>query len=111
MARSNRLVRGAWWRLAGVLIVVSLLRLFAAAVPGGLGFLIAGFTTSKDLLGGGAGVVILAIIASLVDVVMVPVAATVNTLFFSDLRLRREGFDIDLLLQRGAAERAARGTT
>lgn len=109
LARSNRLVRGAWWRLAGLLIVVGILRLFAAAVPGGLGLLISGFTSSEDLLGGGAGVVVLAIIASLVDVVMMPIAVTVSTLMFSDLRLRREGFDIDLLLQRGAAERAARG--
>ena len=109
LARSNHLVRGSWWRFAALLIVVGILQLFAAAVPGGLGFLISGFTSSKDLLGGGAGVVLLAIVASLVDVVMAPIAATVGTLFFSDLRLRREGFDIDLLLQRGAAERAARG--
>ncbi len=107
LARSADLARGSWWRFAGLLIVVGILRLFAAAVPGGLGFLIAGFTSSEDLLGGGAGVVLLAIIASLVDLVVVPVALTANTLFFTDLRLRREGFDIDLLLQRGAAERAA----
>ncbi len=110
LARSNRLVHGSWWRLAGMLIIVGILRLFAAAVPGGLGFLIAEFTSSEDLLGGGAGVVLLAVIASLVDVLMMPIAVTVSTLFFSDLRLRREGFDIDLLLQRGVAERAARGT-
>ncbi|MGI8687413.1 MAG: hypothetical protein ACR2M3_02445 [Thermomicrobiales bacterium] len=109
LARSNRLARGSWWRLAGLLIVVGILRLFAAAVPAGLGFLIAGFTSSEDLLGGGAGLVLLAVIASLVDVVMTPIAVTASTLFFSDLRLRREGFDIDLLLQRGAAERVARG--
>jgi hypothetical protein len=109
LARSNRLARGSWWRLAGLLIVVGILRLFAAAIPGGLGFLIAGFTSSEDVLGGGAGVVLLAIIASLVDIVMMPIALTVRTLVFTDLRLRREGFDIDLLLQRGAAERIARG--
>jgi hypothetical protein len=107
LARSNHLARGSWWRLAGLLTIVGILRLFAAAVPGGLGLLIAGFTSSEDLLGGGAGVVLLAIVTALVDVVMLPIAVTVNTLFFSDLRLRREGFDIDLLLQR-AAERAAR---
>jgi hypothetical protein len=111
LARSAGLTRGSWWRLAGLLILVGILRLFAAAVPGGLGFLIAGFTSSEDLLGGGAGVVLLAIIAALVDLVVVPVALTANTLFFTDLRLRREGFDIDLLLQRGAAERAARAAS
>lgn len=109
LVRSNHLVRGSWWRFAGLLIVVGFLRVFAAAVPGGLGFLISGFTASEDALGGGAGLALFAIIASLVDVVMAPITATVSTLFFSDLRLRREGFDIDLLLQRGAAERAARG--
>ena len=108
LTRSAGLVRGSWWRFAGLLIVVGILRLFAAAVPGGLGLLISGFTSSEDLLGGGAGVVLLAIVASLIDVVVVPIALTANTLFFTDLRLRREGFDIDLLLQRGAAERAAR---
>ncbi|MHB8646844.1 MAG: hypothetical protein ACYDAR_13725 [Thermomicrobiales bacterium] len=109
LARSKRVTRGSWWRLAGLLIVIGILRLFAAAVPSGLGFLIAGFTSSADVLGGGAGIVLLAIVASLVEVVMMPIAVTVSTLFFSDLRLRREGFDIDLLLQRGAAERVARG--
>lgn len=108
LARSAGITRGAWWRLAGLLIVVGILRLFAAAVPGGLGLLISGFTSSEDLLGGGAGVVLLAIIASLVDIAVVPITQTANTLFFTDLRLRREGFDIDLLLQRGAAERTAR---
>jgi hypothetical protein len=111
LARSSGLVRGSWWRLAGLLIIVGILRLFAAAIPGGIGFLIAGFTTSDDLLGGGAGVVFLAIVASLIDVVMVPISTTATTLFFTDLRLRREGFDIDLLLQRGAAERMMRGTS
>lgn len=109
LARSNHLTRGSWWRLAGLLIVIGILQLLAAAVPGGLGALISGFTSSEDVLGGGAGVVLLAIIAALVDVVMIPIAVTASTLFFTDLRLRREGFDIDLLLQRGAAERAARG--
>lgn len=108
LARSTNVVRGAWWRLAGLLIVVGVLRLFAAVVPGGLGFLIAGFTASEDLLGGGAGIALLAVVAVLIDCFVVPVTLTANTLLFTDFRLRREGFDIDLLLQRGAAERAAR---
>ena len=107
LGRSYRLTRGSWWRVIGLLIVVGILTLFAAAVPGGLGFLISGFTSSEDLLGGGVGAVLLALVASLVDVVMAPIAAATMTLLFTDLRLRREGFDIDLLLQRGAAERAA----
>ncbi len=107
LARSLALVRGMWWRMAGLRILVGILRLFAAAVPGGLGVLISGFTSSKDLLGGSVGTLALAVVASLIDVVMAPIAVTISTLFFTDLRLRKEGFDIDLLLQRGAAERAA----
>jgi hypothetical protein len=108
LVRSAGLTRGSWWRLAGLLILVGILRLFAAAVPGGIGVLIASFTSSEDALGGAVGTVLLAIVASLIDLVVIPIALTANTLFFTDLRLRREGFDIDLLLQRGAAERAAR---
>jgi hypothetical protein len=111
LARSTNVTRGSWWRVAALLIVVGIVRLFAAAVPGGLGFVIAGFTSSEDLLGGGAGVVLLAIVASLIDCVVASIALTANTLLFTDLRLRREGFDIDLLLQRGAAERAARSAS
>lgn len=107
LRRSASLVRGSWWRLAGLLIILGILQLFAAAIPGGLGFVISSFTSSEDLLGGGAGIALLAVVASLIDVVMTPIIVTTMTLFFTDLRLRREGFDIDLLLQRSAAERAA----
>ncbi len=107
MRRSLSLVRGGWWRFAGLQLMLLLLQAFATAVPAGLALVVGSFTLSKDLFGGVPGAVTLAVMSSLVNVVLLPVVVVANTLFFSDQRLRREGFDIDLLLQRGAAERAS----
>ena len=109
LGRSLHLVRGAWWRFAMLLLLVGVLRLYATAIPGGVGFLIGTFTESKDLLGGGAGVFVLATVSALIDLLMIPIAVTITTLFFTDLRIRKEGFDVDILLQRGAAARLASG--
>ncbi len=106
LRRSFHLVRGAWWRCAALLLIVGAIRLYATAIPGGIGFLIGSFTESKDLLGGSAGVFVLATLSAVMDVVIAPIAIATTTLFFTDVRIRKEGFDIDLLLQRGAAERA-----
>ena len=78
---------------------------FFAAVPTGLAGLIGNFTLSKDLLGGRSGAVVVAILTALINIVLLPITATVTTLFFTDARVRREGFDVDVLLQRGAAAR------
>jgi hypothetical protein len=109
LGRSFHLVRGSWWRCAMLLVLVGVLRLYATAIPAGIGFLIGSFTDSSDLLGGSVGTFILAVASALIDLLMVPIAVTITTLFFTDLRIRKEGFDVDILLQRGAAERRAVG--
>jgi len=106
MRRSMALTKGGWWRLIALLLILGGLQLFATAIPGGVGTLVTSFTGSKDLLGGGVGAVIVAVLGSLIAVVFLPISVTVTTLFFTDQRLRREGFDIDILLQRAAAERS-----
>ena len=106
MSRSVALLRGGWWRLAALLLILGGLQLFATAIPGGIGAIVTSFSGSKDLLGGGVGAIVIAVLGSLIAVVFLPITVTATTLFFTDQRLRREGFDIDLLLQRAAAERA-----
>lgn len=105
LGRSLHLVRGMWWRSAALLVIVGAIRLYATAVPGGIGVLIGSFTASQDLLAGSAGVFALATLSAVMDVLMAPIAIAATTLFFTDVRIRKEGFDIDLLLQRGAAAR------
>jgi hypothetical protein len=109
LGRSLHLVRGSWWRFAMLLVLVGVLRLYATAIPGGIAFLIGSFTGSQDLLGGSVGIFVLATFSALIDLLMVPIAVTITTLFFTDLRIRKEGFDVDILLQRGAAARLAVG--
>ncbi len=105
LKRSREITTGGWWRLAWILVILGALGAFFAAVPSGLAQLIGSFTLSKDLLGGRTGAVVLAILATLVNIVLLPITAAVTTLFFTDGRVRREGFDVDVLLQRGAAVR------
>jgi hypothetical protein len=109
LGRSFGLVRGSWWRFAMFLVLIGVLQLYATAIPGGIGLLIGEFTESKDLLGGSAGIFVLAAFSALIDLLMTPITVTVATLFFTDLRIRKEGFDVDILLQRGAAARLATG--
>lgn len=105
LKRSREITAGGWWRLAWILVILYALGAFFAAVPSGLAGLIGSFTLSKDLLGGRGGAVVVAILGVLVNVVLFPITAAVTTLFFTDARVRREGFDVDVLLQRGAAAR------
>jgi hypothetical protein len=109
LGRSLHLVRGSWWRFAMLLVLVGVLQLYATAIPGAIGFLIGSFTESKDLLGGSVGIFVLATVSALIDLLMLPIAVTITTLYFTDLRIRKEGFDVDILLQRGAAARLAVG--
>jgi len=106
LRRSFTLTKGGWWRLASLLLILGGLQLFATSIPAGMAAVVTSFSGSKDLLGGSVGAIAVAVLGALVNVVFLPITVTVTTLFFTDQRLRREGFDIDLLLQRGAAERA-----
>lgn len=110
LGRSRAITQGRWWRLAWTLLILFVLQAFVVAVPGGLATVIGSFTLSEDLFGGRVGTVIVTILGTLLNVVLLPITVTVTTLTFTDQRVRREGFDVDVLLQRGAATRAVGGT-
>lgn len=95
LARSWRLVHGAWWRTFGVLVLAAII----AAVVGqiiSLPFtLIAG--TSPGSAAVTLGPLLVTAVGSIVSATLTwPFTATVTVLLYVDRRMRREGLDLEL---------------
>ncbi|MFD8195875.1 DUF7544 domain-containing protein [Streptomyces wuyuanensis] len=113
MRRSAKLVRGAWWRVFGILLLTVLLTflvsliitipfgLIAYAVDGeGLGGLLSGSTPEF----GWPFLIITGIGAVIASSVTYPISAGVTVLLYVDQRIRREALDLELTRAAGVIE-------
>jgi len=102
LGRSRRLVKGSWWRVFGILIVIglvvgiasNLVETFVLALLGALGI-----GSGVSVLAPSSGTAHLAsisrLLAATISTVLVgPVSALASALLYFDLRLRKEGTDI-----------------
>jgi hypothetical protein len=96
LGRSFNLVRGRWWPTAGILLLANLL---ATTVAFGFGLLALPLVFTGrdnefvfDLANGVFGAV--------AAVVTIPFVAAVVAVIYFDLRVRKEGFDLQLMAQR-----------
>jgi len=101
--RSWRLVRGSWWRIFGITLLVRLVVIlialfavvpftFAAMMAGGA---VAGEAAESD--GGAlAGIILIAVGTTLVEAITIPITAAATVLLYVDQRIRREALDIEL---------------
>jgi hypothetical protein len=95
LRRAFRLVRGRWWATFGALVLAFMFQAFVGLVLGiPLGF----FLSSRDP-GSTPAIVISAVIGILSSVITTPFMAAVLVLVYFDLRVRKEGFDLELLAQ------------
>ena len=96
MGRSWGLTRGHWWRVFGTLLVVALISLVLyLAVVAGLGGAIA---TSDDMSEFTYATLTTALTVILFAI-LYPLVASIITVIYYDLRVRNEGFDLQLLAQ------------
>ena len=97
LRRSYRLVKGRWWPVFAATLVGFLL---AAVVGAGIGALSAPllFTDSSDNLF--VTVVVDTIVNSVSGILTTPFQAALVAVIYFDLRVRKEGFDLELLAQR-----------
>jgi hypothetical protein len=102
IGRSFALVRGRWWPTAGVLLLSFLL---VAIVSGALSGLLLAF-----LLGGSHGAAVKVIVSSftsgIASMLTRPFQAVVVTILYYDLRVRRDGYDLELLAEQLGIEPA-----
>jgi hypothetical protein len=105
LGRSFALVRHNWWRTFGFTLLVAVLtNLSSLVLTIPLGVLV---STNRA-----SGVVLAGVARLVVGLVVIPFAAVSVVLFYFDLRVRKEAFDIELLVEsldrpRGAVAGAA----
>jgi hypothetical protein len=102
LGRSFRLVRGRWWPTFGALAVMYLL---VAVISGILGALL-GATLIAAVDSEAVAAVFFTIINTLASLITLPLLASVVTVLYFDLRVRKEGFDLQLLA-RGVGQDAS----
>ena len=94
LGRSWNLVRGSWWRVFGIGLVVAIIVIVAGtviAIPIGVIAGIAAFASGE------AFTLVGAIAGAVATILTAPFAYIAGTLLYFDLRVRKEGFDLDVL--------------
>ena len=106
LKRSRQLVKGRWWPTVGVLVLMTILSGIVSAVFLGL---FAGVVSVSD--NEVAAAVADAVAQTASSALTTPLSAAVLTVLYFDLRVRKEGFDLELMARRlGVDAPAAPGT-
>lgn len=96
LRRSWNLVKGAWWRSFGILALLYLLQLFLVGGPTSmtqLGTLM--LAVNNPLLAG----LIAELVGSILYIIFTPVSMAGMTLLYFDLRVRKEGLDLEYMVR------------
>lgn len=97
LRRSRQLVRGRWWPTFGTLVVAYLI---AAIVGGIIGAIFTGLLFASAPESGFANVTLTVLSDTIADIITTPFQAAVVAILYFDLRVRKEGFDLQLLAER-----------
>ena len=95
LKRSKELVKGRWWSVLGAIFLSGLLAGIVQAVFSGLLAAVVG-SSDNEVVNATAG----AIANTASSMLTTPFAAAVIMVVYFDLRVRKEGFDLELLAQR-----------
>jgi hypothetical protein len=96
LRRSFRLVKGRWWPTAGVLVVGYLLIGILGALVTGVVMLVPAVVAEDNTLAGALGAVVGGTLGSMLTT---PYSAAVVALLYFDLRVRKEGLDLQLIAE------------
>ncbi|MGH2788843.1 MAG: hypothetical protein ACRDJV_13225 [Actinomycetota bacterium] len=112
LSRSQRLVQGRWWPTAAVLIVAYLLTFVVGIIFDVLFNELITIDPGERLTSFTGVLVWNQLVAFIVSVLTQPLLAAVVAIAYFDLRVRKEGFDLELLARQigGAPEAQAGGT-
>jgi hypothetical protein len=103
LRRSSRLVKTRWWPAFGALLAALLIAIVLSAILGAL----IGAVLVTDAGDSVFGVAVLSSLADgLAQLITTPFSAAVAVVLYYDLRVRKEGFDLELLAERLGVERS-----
>jgi hypothetical protein len=99
LGRSWNLVRDNWWRTLGVLIMVSIM---VSLIQTALAFLFGGVAAVVPGLSDDVRAGVLTTVTTLVDALVGAITPIAITMLYLDLRVRKEGLDLDQLARQAA---------
>jgi hypothetical protein len=99
LGRSWNLVRDNWWRTVGVLILVAIM---VALIQAALGALFGGIAALIPGLGDDLRAGLVTTVAALVNALVGAITPIAITMLYLDLRVRKEGLDLDQLARQAA---------
>jgi hypothetical protein len=94
LGRSWFLIKGSWWRTFGILLLVSIM---VSLIQSALGALFVGIAALIPGLGDDLRSGLVATVSTLVSALVGAIAPIAITLLYLDLRVRKEGLDLDQL--------------
>lgn len=101
--RSRELVRGYWWKTLGLWLVVILLVAIIGGILGGIFTAVVsgtGYETQRIATGVGR---------LIAGVLLTPIQIVATTLLFYDLKIRKEAFDLEAMVQQAGASAPVSG--
>jgi hypothetical protein len=101
LRRSWRLIGSAFWRALGIFVLVILLSYLISVIPSlmvvfGLNLLSGGAIRDSDIIRNQA---LGSLVAQVGLIVALPLLFSIYTLLYYDLRVRKEGYDLELMAQ------------
>ena len=97
LGRSNDLISDSWWRTFGILIVIGIFTaIFGGVIPGLLQDAIKGTSNDSFTL----WVILTDALSGIGFIVTAPIWAAAVTVIYYDQRVRKEGFDVELMVDR-----------
>jgi hypothetical protein len=91
LVRSWRLTQGSFWRIVGYMLLIALLMYLLAALP----MFVLSFAMSIIGLDQRVQLIITTCTSTVISVIVTPFSVIAYTLLYFDLRVRREGFDLE----------------
>lgn len=102
LRRSWRLVSGSFWRTSGVVVLMGILTYLVSAMPAAIAsfaLTLSGGSPLDNLVRNQA---ITTLLAQVGLIIALPLQLSVYTLLYYDLRVRKEGYDLELMAQQAA---------
>ncbi len=99
LARSWQLARGSFWRILGLILLLTLLIYFISAVPSGMLGGVIGIIFDDPIEDFAIRQSLSTLIGYIAQILVLPVQLITFTVLYYDLRVRKEGYDLELMTQ------------